>query len=563
MEISSDVQQKIADVQREFDEDAKQAAAVSTSTLLKILEHNKDTEYGKKYGFGTITNIKQFKQINPLTTYEDYQQFVKRMIEGEENLLTSNRVTFFAKSSGTTGMGHQKIIPYTNYRSPFRWDLLKQGASYQAFPATVDSNLGILVLNMYGGEYKTKSGVSVGVASTSLLPEEMKIKPFPYTSPPDVFSLTDVTSAKYLHALYALKTPNPLFLQTSFITHMLDFLKFIERHWQEIVQDIRLGTINNNCLTLEPEVKQSLLQKLQPDPERADELVQISKQGFKDIALRIWPNLQYARCLAGGSFSIYIQECKFYLGRVPIYSAAHGASEGLIGLNLWPGKHIARFVPVPQRKYIEFIPVAEINHTNPSTRELNELKVGESYEVVITKFAGLYRYRLGDIIKVVDHYHELPIYELEGRASTLLDITAERTTEEIASIAISEAVCRQSHTLVDFTTLIDMEKSPPSYRFFVELGQSSDLPAISTSELEARLSQELDQQLKTANAMYEHHRNGGAIGEARVSLVKKNTFIAAAALLVKRGASEFQVKIPRYTRREDLIKLLKNNCLSS
>lgn len=563
MEISSDIQQKIADVQRQFDEEAKQVSAVSSSMLLKIIDYNKDTEYGKQHGFGNITNIKQFKESHPLTTYKDYESFIERMLNGETNVLSAYPVEFFGRSSGTTSPGHQKIMPHTTYRSPFRWDLLRQAAIYKAFPATADSKLKILVINSYGKEYKTKSGIRVGVAATSLLPEALKIKPYPFTSPSDVFKITDVTSAKYLHALYSLKNSNPLSLETTFITHLLDFLLLIERHWQELVEDIRLGKISNQNLSIESEIKQNLWQQLQPDPERADELIQIFAEGFQDIAPRLWSNLQYVKCFGGGAFSIYINQCKSYLGSVPIYDGGHGSTEGLIGLNLWPGEHVSRFVPLPQEKYTEFIPVAQTNSTNPSTLELHELKKGESYEVVITKFDGLYRYRLGDIIKVVDHYHELPIYELEGRASTLLDITAERTTEEIASIAISEAVCRQSHTLVDFTTLIDMEKSPPSYRFFVELGESSDLPAISTSELEARLSQELDQQLKTANAMYEHHRNGGAIGEARVSLVKKDTFIAAAALLVKRGASEFQVKIPRYTRREDLIKLLKNNCLSS
>ncbi len=62
-------QETIAAVQQQFEEDAKQVASVSQSTLLRLLSHNKDTEYGKKYGFTDITNIKQFKEIYPITKY--------------------------------------------------------------------------------------------------------------------------------------------------------------------------------------------------------------------------------------------------------------------------------------------------------------------------------------------------------------------------------------------------------------------------------------------------------------------------------------------------------------
>ena len=118
MEISSDIKQKIADVQRQFDEDAKQVSVVSSSMLLKILDYNKDTEYGKQHGFGSITNIKQFKESHPLTTYKDYKPFIERMLNGETNVLSAYPVEFFGRSSGTTGFAHQKIMPHTTYRSP-------------------------------------------------------------------------------------------------------------------------------------------------------------------------------------------------------------------------------------------------------------------------------------------------------------------------------------------------------------------------------------------------------------------------------------------------------------
>ena len=46
---------------------------------------------------------------------------------------------------------------------------------------------------------------------------------------------------------------------------------------------------------------------------------------------------------------------------------------------------------------------------------LFQLRVGGCYEMVLTTMNGLYRYRLGDVIKVVDFYYDTPVYEFSYR----------------------------------------------------------------------------------------------------------------------------------------------------
>jgi len=549
-------------VEQQFEEDAKQVASVSESTLLKLLSENKDTEYGKKYDFANITNIKQFKEIHPLTKYEHYRPYIERMLNGEENILTANRVTFFAMTSGTTSMGKKKIIPNTNYRCPFPWISLIEAALSKAFPLTKEFRTQIMIVNANGQEKKTASGVRLGVAGTARLPKMMQMNPFPFTSPKGVFELTDVKSATYLHAFYGLKNPNISSILTTFVTVLLNYFQCIEQHWREMVRDIRYGTISNRDLILPLEIKQSLLEQLQGDRERADELEKIFEAGLENLALRLWPDLQYTQCLAGGTFSIYVDKCQKYLGSVPIYSRAYGASEGLFGINLWPKEHTARFVPVPQERYTEYIPVAQTNSDFPTTLELSELKEGESYEVVMSNFDGLYRYRMGDIIKVVGRYHQLPIYELVGRAGTLLDICGEKITEEMSCSSINRSIRGQSYNLVDYTTTIDTNFLPPRYIFFVELELSSPLSQTATSQLETILARELDRNLQSVNPIYESKRTTRSIGSPKVLLVKKDTFKAVTALLVKGGASPLQVKMLRYVRRRDILTLLQKNTSS-
>ena len=72
--------------------------------LLRILEQNKDTEYGRKYGFANIHSIEEYQKKVPVSVYDDYAGYILRMSEdGEENLITSGKVVHYNKSSGTVG----------------------------------------------------------------------------------------------------------------------------------------------------------------------------------------------------------------------------------------------------------------------------------------------------------------------------------------------------------------------------------------------------------------------------------------------------------------------------
>ena len=53
--------------------------------LLRILEQNKDTEYGRKYGFANIHSIEEYQKKVPVSVYDDYAGYILRMSEdGEE-----------------------------------------------------------------------------------------------------------------------------------------------------------------------------------------------------------------------------------------------------------------------------------------------------------------------------------------------------------------------------------------------------------------------------------------------------------------------------------------------
>ena len=46
--------------------------------LFKLIEENKNTDYGKKYNFENIKTIEDYFKNVPLSEYEDYEEYVHR-----------------------------------------------------------------------------------------------------------------------------------------------------------------------------------------------------------------------------------------------------------------------------------------------------------------------------------------------------------------------------------------------------------------------------------------------------------------------------------------------------
>ena len=87
------------------------AAEVQLRMLAEIMRRNSDTVYGKKYGFGEIETAGEFQRKVPLSMYGNYENYILRMIAGEEKVLTEEPCVYYCISSGTTG--EAKYLPLT------------------------------------------------------------------------------------------------------------------------------------------------------------------------------------------------------------------------------------------------------------------------------------------------------------------------------------------------------------------------------------------------------------------------------------------------------------------
>ncbi|OBR94115.1 GH3 auxin-responsive promoter [Clostridium ragsdalei P11] len=509
---------------------------MNEKVLFKILKSNVESEIGIKFNFKNIKSIDDFKKQVPLTEYRYYESYIERMANGQKNILTSDNVEYFGHTSGTTGK--QKLIPCTKRGRKIAskyMALLINKYSYDNFKKNWNYGKGLMIADIVMTTY-TKGGIPICSATSGGMNGIKYILPYLYTSPLEVMTIKDREDALYLHLLFALEEVKLLYISGVFISNILDLFRVLESKYESLVRDIRRGCIRSS-LNIDENTRINLNKHLSPNASRADQLESEFKKGFKGISVRIWPNMAYIATVTGANFSIYDDKVNYYTNSLPIYSPGYAATEAMIGINPYANK--IRYVIIPDTVFYEFISIKEENKKNKDTFCLDELKIGEKYEIVVTNYAGLYRYRIGDVIKVVDFYNNCPEIEFLYRKNQVLNMAAEKTNEEQLTNAIRNTMKKLNLNLVDYTTIPDNSITPGRYSFYFEF--KNNIPNYKVKLLE----ETLDYEIRKSNLAYDRARNNKRLGMVKVVLLSPNTFNLVKESLFNKGVSKNQIKIPR------------------
>ena len=149
----------------------------------------------------------------------------------------------------------------------------------------------------------------------------------------------------------------------------------------------------------------------------------------------------------GTDVTVYRNRIKELWGRTPL--EVFGNTETtVLATQTWDYNGMVFF---PNLNYLEFIPEKEHvrwqldNTYQPKTVLLDEVRNGDSYEVVITNFHGgaMVRYRIGDMIRINGLKNDrlniqLPQILFERRADDLIDLGFMRLTERVIWQAIEK-----------------------------------------------------------------------------------------------------------------------------
>lgn len=540
--------------------DTVKAKEVQEKLLNNILSFQKDTEYGQKYNFAKIQSIDEFCLAHPLTTYENYRFIMEDIAEtGNHNQLVAEPILLLQQTSGTTGVS--KLIPRTislaeSLQKAFlaATEITK---NYYLNNKSYSECLGLAFFNTSPQEY-TPSGIPKGAGSSggSQFKLLQKIASLYFCSPASISLIEDFQVACYCHWLFALSKPEIFYISANFAFSILEALQILEKEWESLLDDLSYGKINKN-LKLDASIRNELEQLLKPNPQRALFLQIRFEQGFKDILPRIWSSLSYLQCITTGSMELYKERLSFYTGNIPIYSGNFGASEAWLGLNLEPEKENTAYVITPHSAFFEFIPQEQISTDTPKTVQLTSLARGESYEIVVTTIAGLYRYRLGDIIKCVGHYNQSPIVEFLYRKGSLLNIAGEKVSENTIFTALTLAVSKlgSDYQLIDYTTSISLS-SPMKYIIYLELS-----PALLSQTDLIILTKETEKIISKLNTFYSNLRQSNAIDCPTIKLVESKSFNLLKNKIVAKNSTNSQFKMPRLLKDDACQKFLESKVL--
>ncbi|WP_298501276.1 GH3 auxin-responsive promoter family protein [uncultured Methanobrevibacter sp.] len=529
-------------VRESLDIMTKDPMKYNADLLFKILEDNKDTEYGQKYDFANIKSIEEYQNKVPITDYDSYADYIYRMTEnGEKNLLTSYEIIHYAKSSGT--MGNPKRIPTSslnqeinmkyNYAYLFNMFSEKVGFDWIKYPFLNLTELSISTLPS-GDTYGSISGKIMGGFGD-------KISEF-ITSPIEALVPEVGTDIRYIHARFALINPDISFTITSFVSLFLEILRYIKGNWELLVKDIENGTINES-VKMSDEVRESLLGKIKPMPERADELRKIFKEGFDEpIVPKIWPRMLLLIGCGSGGFSNYVEKIKKFTG--PEFNFALiglTASEGIFSLFTELNSHDE--ILIPDSMFYEFLPLdADGDFSKIVT--LDKLEEGKDYEVITTNLSGFYRYRMKDAVRCIGKYNNTPMIEFLYRLDQCLSLAGEKVNEENLRAAAYKTEKDLGFDLIDFSVYADSDSSPMKYVYLMEV---DDLPDDVTKGI---IQEKINENFCATDPVLCNKLDKCLLGKTELHLLQPETYLLYKELKVARGSSPAQVKPPRVLRDE-------------
>ncbi|HEX5669573.1 MAG TPA: GH3 auxin-responsive promoter family protein [Chitinophagaceae bacterium] len=468
--------------------------AAQREVLQDLVTSAQYTEFGRKYDFPSLFNIRDFKKAVPIHEYDDLKPYIHRIMEGEQHVLWNTPINWFAKSSGTTS-DRSKFIPISN-----------ESLEDSHFKAAKD------VLTMYY-EFNPYSDLLTGKALV-------------IGGSHTVHSINDETHYGDLSAVLLQNSP---FYGKWIRTPELSIALMDE--WESKIEKLAEHTIQENVTSISgvPTWTMVLLRRI------------LEITGKENIS-QVWPDLELY--IHGGvSFVPYREPLEKLIGKEINYLEMYNASEGFFAAQDRPDSDGMLLFP-DHGIFMEFMPVEEYGKEDPQTIGLADVEIGRNYALVISTNGGLWRYCIGDTVQ----FTSLQPFRIKvsGRIKHYINAFGEELIIDNTDRAIRMA-CEQTGAMVnDYTAapvyfdttgngahewLVEFEKEPSNLEHFVY---------------------ELDTALKQLNSDYEAKRHKDIALRAPVlKSIKKGSF---ANWLKWKGKLGGQHKVPRLSNTRTYIE---------
>lgn len=475
---------------------------VQLAQLDYLLRNLRKTRWAADMGLSEAQSYEDFRRLLPATVpYASLRPYVMRMIEGERDILWPGRTRNFAQSSGTSD-GKSKYIPVT--ADSFSRCHYKGGADVVAHYLSLypDSRLfagkSFILGGSFANELSLPPGVKVGDLSANLIEN---INP--------IANLTRVPSKRIaLLEDWAVKLP-----------------ALVKAAAEENITNI--SGVPSWFLTV---------------------LKQIIKAKGAGTIHDVWPNLEVF--FHGGiSMAPYREQYSHITAPRMRYLECYNASEGFFALQNAIDDP-AMLMLLDCGTFFEFIRSDEADSDRPEIIPAWKVEEGEVYELVITSCNGLWRYPLGDTVRI-ESADPLKI-TIAGRTKSYINAFGEELMVHNAEAALSK-VCKDLDCEIANYTAAPVYASDHSrghHEWLIEFNREP----VSLDEFSRRL----DLALQAENSDYEAKRSHGIfLDPLTVVRGRKGVFDKWLASTGKLGG---QRKVPRLSNsRHPIDEILKFN----
>lgn len=483
----------------------EQIRELQATVLSGLLRQAAATQIGQRHNFAGIGGFADYKQTVPVSEYSDIRHDVERMVQGEADVLWPGQCRRFAQSSGTSD-GKSKYIPITD-------DSLRRnhyaGAKHavafhlhQAPHSRIFGGKSFILGGSFANEIKgLPDGVKVGDLSASLIDNINPAVNLFRVPPKDIALMADWTQK--LPALVKAAVKEDITNISGVPSWFLTVLK-------QIIAAAGASTIHD-----------------------------------------VWPRLEVF--FHGGiSFEPYREQYRAITDPAKMhYLENYNASEGFFAAQDRLDIRAMRLL-CDIGVFFEFVPLGQVGSPYPDSLGAWEVEPGETYALLITSCNGLWRYAIGDTVRI-ESTDPLRI-TIAGRTKCFINAFGEEVMVHNAEAAIAKASRATGSHVADYTAgpVYATNGERGHHRWLIEW----DIPPASVEAFGA----ELDKALQEVNSDYQAKRSGDIfLAAPKVIALPRGSFDAWLSSTGKLGG---QRKVPRLSNTPDLtetiLKLVNN-----
>ena len=389
---------------------------VQTAVLRAILQQNQASAFGRQHRFASLLQADdaslaaRYASQVPLARHEDLQADIARIAAGEPQVLTEAAVIAFEETGGSSG--GRKQIPYTLAGlAAFQQGLLPWlDDLYQHFPQLAGGRLYWAISPACRVPQTTAGGIPIGLPGDAAYfgPEAGMAVANALAVPAEVGQIRALDEWRW-HTLLQLLLCEDLTLisvwSPSFLSELLRHASLLRR---ELAQAI--AAANQPRAQLVAEVLAHALTQAQP--------------GYA----RLWPQLQVISCWDQATSAPLAAWLRSQFPGVHLQGKGLLATEGMIRLPLcdWPKPVLAL-----ESGFFEFL------DREGQVWLADQVQVGQQYQVLMSTHSGLYRYAIGDWVRVSGLAQQTPMLEFIGRDQTGSDLCGEKLNDAFVAACLA------------------------------------------------------------------------------------------------------------------------------